>query len=74
MPGCGSGSQWTGKRHKRNEGILSLTLQKNTELIKEFNRYVREHPQFAEQIPNDAAVILQLEGDVAGFTKIGTGK
>ncbi len=37
--------------------------QKNTELIKEFNRYVREHPKFAEQIPNDAIVILQLEGD-----------
>jgi hypothetical protein len=26
--------------------------QKNTELIKEFNRYMREHPKFAEQIPN----------------------
>ena len=38
--------------------------RQNTELIKEFNRYVREHPQFAEQIPNDAVVILQLEGDV----------
>lgn len=37
--------------------------QKNTELIKEFNRYVREHPRFAEQIPHDAVVILQLEGD-----------
>jgi len=37
--------------------------QKNTELIKEFNRYVREHPKFAEQIPHDAVVILQLEGD-----------
>lgn len=37
--------------------------QKNTELIKEFNRYVREHPKFAEQIPNEAIVILQLEGD-----------
>jgi len=37
--------------------------QKNTELIKEFNRYVREHPKFAEQIPNDAIVILQLDGD-----------
>lgn len=36
---------------------------KNTELTKEFNRYVREHPRFAEQIPNDAVVILQLEGD-----------
>jgi hypothetical protein len=37
--------------------------QKNAELIKEFNRYVRKHPKFAEQIPNDAIVILQLEGD-----------
>jgi len=37
--------------------------QKNTELIKEFTRYVREHPKFAEQIPNDAIIILQLEGD-----------
>lgn len=37
--------------------------RKNTELIKEFNRYVREHPKFAEQIPNDAVVIMQLEGD-----------
>ncbi|MFQ5795935.1 MAG: DUF5647 family protein [Candidatus Bipolaricaulia bacterium] len=37
--------------------------RKNTELIKEFNRYVREHPKVAEQIPNDSVVILQLEGD-----------
>ena len=39
--------------------------QKNTELIKEFNRYVREHPKVVEQIPNDAIIILQLEGDDA---------
>jgi len=37
--------------------------RKNTELIKEFNRYVREHPEFADQIPDDAIVILQLEGE-----------
>lgn len=37
--------------------------QKNTELVQEFNRYVREHPGFAERIPNNAAVIMQLEGD-----------
>jgi len=37
--------------------------QKNTELIKEFNRYVREHPKIADQIPNGAMVIMQLEGD-----------
>jgi hypothetical protein len=32
-------------------------------LIKEFNRYVREHPDFAERIPDGALVILQLDGD-----------
>jgi len=37
--------------------------RKNTELIKEFNRYIREHPKFADSIPNDAVVIMQLEGD-----------
>lgn len=37
--------------------------RKNTELIREFNRYVREHPEFADQIPEDAMVIMQLEGE-----------
>jgi len=39
--------------------------RKNTELVQEFNRYMREHPGFAERIPNDAAVVMQLEGDEA---------
>lgn len=39
--------------------------RKNTELVKEFNRYIREHPEFADSIPNDAVVIMQLEGDEA---------
>ena len=42
---------------------MNVFEQKNTELIREFNRYVREHPKFAEQIPDDAIVIMQLEGD-----------
>lgn len=42
---------------------MNVFEQKNTELIKEFNRYVREHPKIAEQIPNDAIVIMQLEED-----------
>jgi len=29
----------------------------------EFDRYVKEHPDFAEKIPNNAQVILLLEGD-----------
>jgi hypothetical protein len=37
--------------------------RKNTDLIKEFNRYIREHPEFTDNIPNNAIVIMQLEGD-----------
>jgi hypothetical protein len=37
--------------------------RKNTELIKEFNRYIREHPECADQIPDEAIIVLQLEGD-----------
>ena len=42
---------------------MNIMERKNTELIKEFNRYVREHPEFADSIPNNAIVIMQLEGD-----------
>ena len=37
--------------------------RKNTDLIKEFNAYVREHPDFAERIPDNAVVVMQMEGD-----------
>ena len=42
---------------------MNVMERKNTDLIKEFNRYVREKPDFAENIPNNAIVIMQLEGD-----------
>ena len=42
---------------------MNIMERKNTELIKEFNRYVREHPEFADSIPNNAILIMQLEGD-----------
>jgi hypothetical protein len=42
---------------------MNLMERKNTELVKEFNTYVREHPEFAEQIPDNAVIIMQLEGD-----------
>lgn len=29
----------------------------------EFDRYLREHPEFADKIPDNAQVILLLEGD-----------
>ena len=37
--------------------------RKNTDLIKEFDRYVRDNPEFADTIPQNGVVIMQLEGD-----------
>ena len=40
-------------------------IEKNLDLIFEFEKYVLEHPQFAEHMPDDALLVLQLEGDEA---------
>lgn len=37
--------------------------QRAVELALEFNRYVIEHPEIAEQIPSSARIILLIEGD-----------
>ncbi len=42
---------------------MNIYEKKNTELIKEFDRYVREHPEFADDIPKNAVVVMQLEGN-----------
>jgi len=42
---------------------MNVMERKNTDLVKEFNSYVREHPEFTDDIPNNAIVIMQLEGD-----------
>lgn len=42
---------------------MNIMENKNTDLIREFNRYVREHPDFSDSIPNNAIVIMQLKGD-----------
>ncbi len=42
---------------------MNIYERKNTELIKEFDRYVREHPEFADDIPKNAVVVMQLEGN-----------
>jgi len=47
---------------------MNVMERKNTELIREFNRYVREHPDFTDNIPGEAVVVVQLEGD-EGFNK-----
>ena len=36
---------------------------KNSELVTEFDRYVREHPDFADRIPGNALVAMLVEGD-----------
>ncbi|MBI4823325.1 MAG: hypothetical protein HY805_03730 [Nitrospirae bacterium] len=38
-------------------------VEKNSMVVREFDRYIIEHPEFAEQIPNNALVIIQVEGD-----------
>jgi len=42
---------------------LSSYEMKHGMLIREFNKYVREHPRFAAKIPSNARIILQIEGD-----------
>jgi hypothetical protein len=36
---------------------------RNLDLIFEFEKYVLEHPEFAERIPQEAIISLQVEGD-----------
>ena len=42
---------------------MNVFEKRNSLLGMEFDRYVKEHPDFAEKIPNNAQVILLLEGD-----------
>ena len=42
---------------------MNIFEKRNTELIKEFNRYIREHPEFGDSIPKGAVVSMQMEGD-----------
>ena len=38
-------------------------VDKNTMLVREFDRYVLEHPKFAENIPDNSLIVMQIEGD-----------
>jgi hypothetical protein len=50
---------------KVTSGSFSMNVfeQRNAELVTEFDRYVREHPDFTERIPDDALVAMLVEGD-----------
>ncbi|MBI4764896.1 MAG: hypothetical protein HY787_09860 [Deltaproteobacteria bacterium] len=40
-----------------------MFVERNSLLIKEFDRYILEHPEFAKKIPDKALVVLQVKGD-----------
>jgi Family of unknown function (DUF5647) len=44
---------------------MNVFEQKNARLVTEFDRYIREHPDFAERIPDHALVAMLVEGDEA---------
>lgn len=37
--------------------------KKHAILVTEFDRYVVDHPEFAEKIPRNAQIVLQITGD-----------
>jgi hypothetical protein len=38
-------------------------VEKINVLIREFDKYILEHPEFSDRIPNNALVVMQIEGD-----------
>ena len=42
---------------------MTLFELRNAELVSEFDRYVREHPEWTDRISDYALVALLLEGD-----------
>lgn len=43
--------------------MIEILERKHAILVTEFDRYVVEHPEFAAKIPQNAQVVLQIEGD-----------
>lgn len=41
----------------------NIFVDKNTMLVREFDRYVLEHPEFSEKIPDNALVVMQIADD-----------
>ena len=38
-------------------------IEKNTMLVREFDRYILEPPEFVNKIPNNALVVMQMADD-----------
>ena len=43
--------------------MIKVLERKHAILVTEFDRYVVEHPEFAAEIPRNAQIVLQLQGD-----------
>ncbi|OPX39909.1 MAG: hypothetical protein B1H13_08740 [Desulfobacteraceae bacterium 4484_190.3] len=43
--------------------MIDLLGKKHAILVTEFDRYVMEHAEFAAEIPQNAQIVLQVEGD-----------
>jgi hypothetical protein len=43
--------------------MIDILEKRHAILVTEFGRYVVEHPEFAAKIPQNAQIILQVEGD-----------
>lgn len=42
---------------------LKEMVDRNLDLIFEFEKYILEHPEYAKRIPQEATIFMQLEGD-----------
>ena len=42
---------------------MDVMETKHSILVTEFDRYVIEHPEFAAEIPENAQIVLQVQGD-----------
>jgi len=43
--------------------MIEILERKHAILVTELDRYVVEHPEFAAEIPRNAQIVLQVEGD-----------
>ncbi len=53
------------KRAKEKAQTEQEMSARQLELVFEFERYLLEHPQLAEQIPDEAVICFQVKGDEA---------
>ena len=40
-------------------------VEKNSMLVKECDKYVLEHPEFADQLSDNALIVMRIDGDDA---------